>query len=375
MKVVSLLTFTVVWLGLSSALQADEIRYQWQGVPNATYYQGTIQQGGDKVHFRTTSMWLMLQEGAIVTLESFGSDAEVIGPVKIQAGVPLARPPVAPREPTPQPVPESTPEPAPKEEEAAPEPKEEAAPEPKEEAAAPTEVIQPAVALVGLHLGIGKEWLVAKGGISDYSGSTNVGGTELTAVYRPRSSSWYFDGSVKAHNYTTVTKEQAADGSISESESKFLRLAVRAAAFYDFNGGDTHPSYSAGLGLGLAYFRVPTLAIKDKVTGAAALANHAGLGPYIGLGYERYLDEAHTLGFDLEYLPLTLSGGGKGTGTKAFTFWRYAFVRDLYTEVGLVSERDTLSLTVDCPSVTNCSDTSKTTANLIQALMGIGYRW
>lgn len=377
------LTLTVVLSALSwtSSLVADEIRYEWDAVKNASYYVGTVKRpNGDVSRFRTSSTWLLFEEGSVVSLESYGSDDEVIGPVKLRGASPETPPPEPTPEPAPVPEPEVVAEPEP---EPAPEP--EPTPEPEPEptpAPGPAEASQPEApvkegprprARAEVHLGIGKEWLEAKGGISDYKGSTSIGGTSLGGEWQPPGS-LYYDVRFKAHNYATVTKEESSTGGEStESESKFLRLSVRAAAFYDFDA--QNPGYRVGLGLGFAYFRMPVLKIEDDATGAAELANQAAWGPFLGASYERYLSAQHTMGLHLEYLPTILSKDVKGNGSKVYALWRYAFAPHLYSSLGILSERAAMAVEVDCPNVTSCEDSSRSDSNLIQALMGIGYVW
>lgn len=352
-------------LPIFATSSAEKIRYEWDVVPNTSYYRGKVQSpNGEVLSFRTRDTWLLFEEGSVVTLESYGADDEPIGPVNLRGASPETPPPEAP-EPLPE---EPKPEPAP----------EVAATTPKEPDAAPPEEVGRKgprdLGHAALRLGIGKEWLEAEGGISDFKGATNIGGTSLDLESQGPGSLWIFGLELRAHNFTTVTKERSTTGTdSSETESKFLRLSVRASALYDWD--PENPGYRVAMGLGLAYFRLPVLAIEDDVTGAAALENQTAMGPYLGFSYLRYLSAAHTLGASFEYLPMTLSKGAKGNGSKLLLTWRYAFVRTLYADLGLFSERTNLTTEVDCPRVTGCDEQSKSSSSVLSALMGIGYVW
>ena len=91
---------------------AEEIRYEWDPVANAVYYRGKVlRPSGDLANFRTPDTWLLFEEGSVVTLESYGSDDEPIGPVKLRGASPQTPPPLpaSPPEPDPEPEPEQEP--------------------------------------------------------------------------------------------------------------------------------------------------------------------------------------------------------------------------------------------------------------------------
>lgn len=230
---------------------------------------------------------------------------------------------------------------------------------------------------ISLHLGIGKEWLQAKGGISEYKGAANIGGTNLRGEWESLASPWMLATEISAHNFTTeVSEEVGASTPTEKTESKFLRLYGRAAAFYDlrWDPGEIK-SYQWRVGLGLSLFRLPILEITETDTGAADLTLRSGFGPYLGLTYIRNLSRNQDIGIDIGYVPMVLGKISKGKSIMVLMNWRYGFVPALYTVLGLSGRRESLTIPVDCPDVNLCIEDSEVTSQLVHGRMGLGYRF
>lgn len=366
-------------------------RFAWEPVAGAAYYEGTLALPSGPSRVRTTSRWLLLQGVDRLSLDAFRADG-----ARIDAVTPTKTVYAPPPSPQPAPAPAEASAEAedpfafddltdraygdvetPESELALPAHELDDEPEPAPEVARGPGQADPFGSRVGLAVGLGKERLTATGGVSEYVGDAGIGGTTVRGERR-LGTALFGAAQIGAHNFaTTVAQTDESSGAVVQTESKFLRLAARAVVFYDFNPWTpvSSPSYTLGVGLGLAYFRLPMLQIHDAATGVADLELAQTLGLGVGAYYARYLTPMHTLSAELTVTPLVFKEDAKGMSTNVFLSWRYAFVAGLYTEIALQSVRESLAVQVDCPIVSGCESSSAAASNATSARAGIGLVW
>lgn len=361
---------------------------QLPSVAQTAYYEGTLTMGGKNFRVRTRAPWIVCPDDCDIDFQVFDANGQLLGhaqtdsldPTPPQAAAQALAPPLPAANVTPPPPTvddEKDAEPA--SADVAETPPESPPPEPKHESEPEHNVpdVEPArgtPSLVTLTIGLGKEWLKAKGGVSDYEGAAGIGGTIVNAIVRPTASAVGFEAELAAHKYATSTKEEdIGSGSSSTQESKFLRLGARASAFYDFLEGSADGP-SLGVGLGLQYIRMPALTISDASSGTADLKEQSAIGPVVTI-IANTPTASHQFAALVEYLPLTLSKAWGATNTSATLSWRYAFVPQLVTTVDMHVQSVALKGKVDCPAVSACTDESSSKSTIAQARLGLGYRF
>lgn len=373
----------VLW-ALSVSAAGDVIRQEWDATPGADYYEGVLSNNHGPSHVRTTSTWLLLPSDSKVDIGAFDASGKRLKSVEKVKLVPFDD--VAPiaAETTPTQGQELDPFGEDFTDNAYGDTETPYADD--DESPAVTDLDAPAAAVraprsplavnVGVTLGVGKEWLDAHGGVSEYKGSANVGGTSVRGEARGGADgAWFGALQVSAHNFsTTIKRQDEASGANSQDESKFLRLSARGVVFYDLHApvGGTTPTYTLGLGAGLGYYRLPVLSLHDDSTGTAELALKATMGPMLAVQYARHLTAAHTFGAEIAVLPMSFSKDVKGMSANALLFWRQAFVERLFTELAVVSVRESITVPVTCPPVDNCDDSSLAASRVLSARMGLG---
>lgn len=375
-----------VLLTLAAPAAAEPRIISLPDVAGAALYEGTLTMGGKNYRVRTSSRWIACPEDCEVDLEVLSEDGTVLGAARSDAN--QTPPPAVTAEPPPskteEPVAETPPPPPTAAEPVETPPPSEAAeapppPEPKHESDPETAEADPVPSrgtpsLVALSVGLGKETVTSKGGISDYKGSAGIGGTIVSAVVRP-DGALGVDLEVGAHNYATKTKEEdIGSGSTRTRDSKFLRLGARATGFYDFlegaDGGAT-----LGLGAGLRYMTMPTLQLTDASSGTADLKSESTIGPALTVYGATAADAAHQFAAIVESMPLSFGKAWRATHTGVSISWRYAFVPHLATVVDATYAADRMTGKVVCPAVARCTAESATKAGILQARLGLGYRF
>lgn len=357
---------------ISERSAADAIVYRWESVPKAAGYQGTVTHGGVTRRFLTRETWLLLDEGSTLRVEAVDETGTPMRPVKVTGstgkpgeGAAGGRPPVASPEPEDEPDEPEPPKPAPP-------------PPDPEDADDPDPTIEPTVRASGdtsvyltLRLGLGKEWLAAVGGASDFTGSSGIGGTFFNVlVDGGKSAPWQILAGAGAYNFTTTTTDDKALGGAAEKESKFLRLSGRLLGFYRF-GGDEPGANAYGIGLGVTYFRLPALTVpKDSTTGAGELELRSVTVPVLGAHIELAPDRTDSWQFLALYAP-----AGKATHTSLSTAWRHRFAKTLHTDLGLTLLREKVEFDVTCPAVAGCAPKSTAKADALQAQVGLGMQF
>ncbi len=376
---------TGVLLAVSPVVSADVTQYEWSPVSGAAFYQGNVSDGGATRTFRTQSTWVLFDEASDVTAHAYGADGRVIAPVSLkkQSRLPPQQP-LPPPDSVPQSAPLAETEPAaPLDDDFTDDDDDDdvvVTPEPPTEPMATTsedaDMRRIENAHVTLQLGIGKEWLKANGGVSEYDGNSNVGGTIVSGSIGATTSPWTYPFLIEAHNFSTKVNEQNATSGASESQDKFLRLAVRAGGDYDlFHTGTGPGAHGLSVLAGIAYVRLPVLASTNDLTGVATLENTAAFGPYLGVGYTRYFDAENIAGIGVQTVPVSLAKDVKALSTSALLYWRHALAARLYMELGFAHDTTSFDTTFDCPNVSGCESASHSSDRLIQGRLGVGARF
>jgi hypothetical protein len=343
------------------AQQAQQSLKSWEPVSGAAYYQGTIKTDNDKpLRIRTSSQWLLLEGDVALDLDAYDSSGQNLGPVILKDQPLGGQANVAPK------VEEDI-----DYEAEYPEPPEE------EETAADLEVTQPnrygSSGTIGLSLGIGKETLTARGGSSEYKGTSGIGGTHINFRWRNHGTPTLVAASIGAHYFNTDIESQSGSNSSSDGEQQFLRLSARLGWMYDLTHVDGNPkALTAALGLGFAHFRLPNLRLEDKTSGAANLENRTAFGPEVVALVLIPGGVDDEIGIGLNWLPMVFTKDTKGMSTNVSVIWRHLFDGQLFSELGVHYLYETLETEIDCQSIAGCEEKSTSASKYTQGRLGVG---
>ncbi len=224
---------------------------------------------------------------------------------------------------------------------------------------------------VTIQSGIGKEWLDSEGGVSRFNGSSNLGGLFAKGSSRI-TPDWKLEFWAAAHNFTVIKNSDTNDG---ESEQiKYLRLRTRMVGFYEppakFGATESHELL---VGLGIETFKMPTLDVTDEDTGVAELTTKNVVGPYIGIQYLKQTSDEHFFGAEFGFVPIVFGNVRKGMSANGFTYWRFSFAEEIFSELGVAIRQDSLNLDVTCSSSSLCREKGISTSQIFQGRMVIGY--
>ena len=222
---------------------------------------------------------------------------------------------------------------------------------------------------VTLQSGIGKEWLSAEGGVSEFKGASNLGGL-FAKGSRNITPEWKLELWAAAHNFTVV---ELGENETKVEQTKYLRLRTRAVGFYNppkkFGISESHQIL---VGVGLETFKMPVLVLSDEDTGEAELASRNVIGPYIGIQYLKQTSDEHFFGAEFGFVPSVYGDARKGMSANGFAYWRFSFTEAIFSELGLAIRQDSLNHDISCPSSTVCRKKGYASSQILQGRMGIG---
>lgn len=332
-------------------------RFNWDEVPGASYYDGQIQQGQRNWHFRTPGQTIVLGEGAPTLVTAYDP-----------SGRPLGNPEISSRPIPVQSLVNPTPRPAKKKVKAR---KKKRSRRAKQEKTLPPPVLPERhgghVSLLGA---LGKESVASSGGVSDYSGDSNIAALIVRTAFDLRDPGWRLATDLDGHYFTTTTSESVNGSDATQETSKFLRLTASLGGFYDFYP-DESPKH-ARLGAGFAYVRTPVLALHSDTTGEAKLENKAAAGPFIGFNYEAQLLSGDA-GIDVKLLPFSVISDAQGLAFSAFGYYRMPVSTHWGVLFGLAIDQVQLSTPVACSGADDCRETAHSTTKVTEVRLGVDY--
>jgi hypothetical protein len=358
---------------------ATEIeRTEWTSVPGATHYVGTLEEDGVTYSISTTSTWILTGKGSVKKIDAWtprgplqrGVETNSV-PLSGSAPEPSLTSPPPPAPQLEQPVVEQE-EPAPAEQAPAEEPApEESGTEDVQEA--PDTTTFTTWSRAGVSIGMGKQWLASKVGISEFSGSANIGGTILSGQYGSPASALWYEGEISAHNFTTETAKTDAASSTTKEERN-TQTRFRGMIFYNFFQQVSSPSAPmTGLsaGAGLQYLSHPVLVIDNAQTGAAVMQTKSATALNLGVRHGFLMSFRNLIVTGLNLAPVNLSGDLKTMSTNVSAEWLHLITPRVFTNLGVTTGRETITHADKCPSVTNCRDEGASGSDLLQIRMGL----
>ena len=381
------IVFSLLTMVQSAKTSANEInKVEWNAVPGATFYKGTIEKDGVPYLFSTDSTWILIPDsvGTVKKVDAFSPRGPIETKVDVQQAPLHSAPPVEPikpatpvepqPEPTPDPIPQSEAETPPEEPEQPAEavvetPEVEDAPEPE---TPPEEDLTTFTSWsrVGVSIGMGRQWLKSEMGISEFKGGTNIGGTILSGTKINAESPIWYEGEFSAHNFTTETQVGGPVAS-GKSEETNTQMRLRLSAFYNFFQEVSSPLTGLSAGGGLQYLKHPVLIIDDKLSGAATMKTETALALNLGVRYSTLLSIKNLFVTGADLTPFSVSKDVKSLSTRLYTEWLHLITPSIYTNLGLQLGREKLTVQGECPAVTNCTDEGVTDSDLVQIRMGL----
>lgn len=377
---------------------ADSFQYQvvqWKKVPGASYYEGTVEDGGSSARFRTSEHKVLFPVGSTVKVKAVTPSGSK--PLTVQGGAVSEPEPVVKAEPTETEKPKSENK---EEKELSDIPyqddsdyKEDVSSyddasgftlfKKEKDDSSDSDIERDRsgewVTYLSLHQGLGQEKLTAKGGVSDFdAGSVNVAGPIFRATVKPpiRLLPWLFETELGLHNFETTVREQTSlSNRASEEKRKYTRFYASFAGYRDFAallGLDNHNFIGAGLGLG--YYKLPIMDISDASTGAATLKLQSAYGPLVGFCYLYDISSRQNAGGYLRLIPLAYGDVNSSSQSYAFGgYWRYLLDEGFNLEAGLGYRFDKIEKDLTCPAgIAVCNPKSSAKSNLVQIRVGVG---
>jgi hypothetical protein len=377
----SIIGLSLLTVAHSANTSAEEIqRVEWNAVPGATFYKGTIEKDGVPYLFSTDSTWVLVPDsiGTVKKIDAFSPRGPLDSKVKIEQSALQNRPASESL----APAPESKPEPVAEPEAKTPPQEPELPTEPVTETPATAETPSPETppeedlttfnhwSRVGVSIGMGRQWLKSEMGISEFNGGANIGGTILSGTNINADSPVWYEGEFSAHNFTTETQVAGpVEGAKSEETNTQMRL--RLSAFYNFFQEVSSPLTGLSAGGGLQYLKHPQLIITDKLSGAAKMKTETALALNLGVRYAALLSIKNLLVTGADLTPFSISKDAKSLSTRLYTEWLHLITPSIYTNLGLQLGREKLNAKGECPAVTNCTEEGVTDSDLVQIRMGL----
>jgi hypothetical protein len=377
----SIIGLSLLVVAHAANTSAEEIqRVEWNAVPGATVYKGTIEKDGVPYLFSTDSTWVLVPNsiGTVKKVDAFSPRGPLDSKVKVEQSPLQSRPSDEPITAAPESNPESIPEPEaetpPEEAELPAEPvadtpttDQTAAPKtpPEEDLTAFTRWSR-----VGVSIGMGRQWLKSEIGISEFKGGANIGGTILSGTSISADSPVWYEGEFSAHNFTTET-QVAGPVAGAKSEETNTQMRLRLSAFYNFFQEVSSPLTGLSVGGGLQYLKHPQMIITDKLSGAAKMKTETALALNLGVRYAALLSIKNLLVTGADLTPFSISKDTKSLSTRLYTEWLHLITPSVYTNLGLQLGREKLTAKGECPAVTNCTEEGVTDSDLVQIRMGL----
>lgn len=372
-------------------------RLEWSRVTGATHYVGTVTAGGNTYLISTTSTWILTEKGTVKRIDARRGNNSLqtgISVRKVAFSGPSSAHTSEVEEPTetptavesatlePNAVPDLELEPESAAAEGAIGTDSEAAPveiETNSTENVPTTVNDsPAEekstftfnSRAGVSIGMGRQWLKSEAGISEFSGGANIGGTILTGSYTSGKSQFWFDGEFSAHNFATETSKTGATTD-SKSEEKNTQMRARVSVFYNFIQRVSSPLQGLSAGGGLQYLKHPLLVIDNDQTGGAIMKTESALALNLGVRYGKLLSRKNLFATGADATPASFGKDVKTLSTSVSIAWLHLITPRIYTNLGVVSGREKITSTGQCPTVSNCKEDGLTKSDVLQIRMGL----
>lgn len=366
-----------LFLGLTSARALALSRVTWEPVASAQYYFLVISFADKTVSARTQATAIFLEEEARVNLWAIGGKDEVLAKLTVQSsagGAQTLNPALAGQLEPKEAMPVSTLSLKERQKQAREKKKIARLQREREQAFSR----QPA-GLLSVQLGLGTETLQARGGDSEFSGSSLISSSridvELELARQHHTWQRQFWGSLQTHAFATEDVETTAtEEIITRQLSVYPRFHLRSGLLQRLN---THPQHLWAAQVGFGASQLPVLQTTSAATGAADLSSQ----PYYGLGVGlRYAYQPHAnLSYHSSffYLPLTLGQWRKSEVWDAEAELRYFWLTRLFLITKLCAHTESLHYELTCPvaETSSCQPASRVTSTWQQISIGLGLKF
>ena len=343
---------------VSTQSAAHEIRYEWNKVPGAAYYQGRMEYDSKAVTIRTDSEWLLLPQGTTIKLKGYNEADHVVSEASI---VPHPAE-IAPLKPNISSV--QKPAKIPK-----------------------LQTLLPATHgkhqkkkrskygsnfSLGIYAGFGRDQLTSKAGIGGYNGVSNIAPLTLDGSWRASGLPVMVVGSASLHYFTVSNQiESISSSDLAAKKDRFVRQSGWLGGMYKIVDGKSMP-HDLSLGGGLSYIRLPVLKVSDTSTGSAGLENSSLLRLSVKAAYEFQVTPSQGVGSRISYAFLAFPGPLDSEGSALGVFWSYTADLNDVLNVEIASSLDTVSQRSTCDESISCQSLS-TASSRVTALQ-VGYQ-
>ena len=374
---------TLIFAGTGSGQSdaADFSEYSWEPVPGSAYYQGiysnpapgSTPSTGKKSHFRTPGTRVLLPTDSSVGVGAYSTKGRALLPAK-KLEVKSRRY----ENPTPQPSPPPTPPPP------------QTALEPVPETQGETKKIEESIvepegtneaqkARAKASIGIGRERIASQGGVSQFSGSTMINTTKV-ALAAPLAGPQPLLINIELEGHIFATRQKVEGSATGESEKikEFTRLTGVGSVRADMLPLFDRPSQRDRLygEAGIEFMQMPSLEVGDVETSAAVLHSAGGFGPMVGMHYLHLLPEdTSEIRVGISILPFMTGLVESGSAVEVSTGWQYFFSPLFYSDVGINSRRDSVSVVAGCNSDATCRNKSTSLSTITTVELGFGARF
>jgi hypothetical protein len=354
---------------VSTQAAAYEIRYEWNKVPGAAYYQGEIEYGSSLVTVRTESEWLLLPQGTSIKLEGFDEANRVVSEALI---IPHPKE-IAPL----KPLVNSVQMPA----DAIRGSDQNTGKMPETQTSLPaaqgklkkkTKSKHRSNISLGIYAGLGRDQLTSKGGVGGYNGVSNIAPLTLDGSWRALGLPLMIVGSISLHYFNVSNQiESISNSDVAEKKDRFVRQSGWVGGMYKIIGGRRMP-HDFSLGGGLSYISLPALKVNDTSTGSASLGNTALMRLSVKSTYKFQLTPSQGVGSRISYAFFAFPGPLTSEGSALGIFWSYAADQNNVLNVEIASSLDTVSQRSTCDDSISCQPQS-TASSRVTALQ-VGYQ-
>jgi hypothetical protein len=369
--------------GFTETAWASDMRYEWPLVPSAAHYSGTYQIDDETTMFRTNSHWLMLEQTATVKIKAIASDGKPLMSFTLKS----------PTGGSPQPSPKAEAPPPRLQAMAVPTQGDKVRQEPaydqeKNDDEVTSNVLErgdPAPAhgatvkratlgMLAVNAALGHESIRAAGGITDYSAAALVAGVQIDANWQNSTDYWYLAGSAELHRLNVSERVMSTTGAAdSQTSSTFLRTFTTAGIYYDLRNGTSVHDNRVGVGIGVAYLRLPMLKVQSGST-EGHLTQQSALGPFLGVDLSTPWLNRGRLGISGELMPTSFVRSTQALAVHIQGAAIRPFAKHWSSLLKLDFERQFLARNGDCPAITNCVDEMTANATVVLISAGVAYQ-
>lgn len=214
--------------------------------------------------------------------------------------------------------------------------------------------------------GLGLEKLASSGGLSSYTGASNIGSTQVQGDFLSRLG-FYASARAEEHYFETVDTLKADDSARNEH---FQRVSMDLRLGFEGLG---NPHGMLIPHLGVSFVKIPGLAEIDPETSFGRFKNREFRAIGLGLRAEAKISDHHGIGGS--FLAFPLLGSSALEGYDGETFYRYYFSNSWVLALSFQWSLHQTSFKISCLEIEECQDTSQTSLNGRLWFGGIGYRW